>query len=577
VTEKPSLAETHPEIAAQADGWDPRTVTYGSNKKLPWKCLLGHKWLTPVTSRASGTGCPFCCNNRVLPGFNDLATTNPALAAEADGWDPTVILSGTDKKVDWNCSEGHRWTASVYSRSKLGIGCPTCSGRYLNSGVNDLASVNPILAAEATGWDPTKTKSTSNQKLEWICNTGHHWLATVSNRMQGKGCPFCAGRSVLSGYNDLSSVNPDLAAEAHEWDPRTLTPFSNKKVNWKCSQGHIWSAAVCDRSNGSKCPICIGQKILVGFNDLSTTNPRIAMEAFGWDPKTVTSHSNKVRTWRCINEHIWSCSVSARNLGGCPFCSGRRLAAGFNDLATTHPELAAQADGWDPTTVTAGIQEKRNWKCNLGHTWTAVVGSRKAGVGCPYCANKKVQIGFNDLATTNPGLAVEADGWDPTTITFGSTKKLDWKCLYGHKWHATAADRSSGNGCPSCAKFGFKPKDLAWLYLLESEDLDLMQLGITNNPEERLAKHKRSGFGIVRDLRGPIDGYLARDLERSCIQALKNRGAVFASQLGIKQFDGWTESWTTESIAPLNFSELLEWVYSDESEVTTGSQNTQNE
>ena len=31
---KPSLAETHPEIAAQADGWDPTTLTFGSGKKV---------------------------------------------------------------------------------------------------------------------------------------------------------------------------------------------------------------------------------------------------------------------------------------------------------------------------------------------------------------------------------------------------------------------------------------------------------------------------------------------------------------------------------------------------------------
>lgn len=40
---KPSLAETHPEIAKQADGWDPTTLTAGSNKKVDWKCQVGHK------------------------------------------------------------------------------------------------------------------------------------------------------------------------------------------------------------------------------------------------------------------------------------------------------------------------------------------------------------------------------------------------------------------------------------------------------------------------------------------------------------------------------------------------------
>ena len=40
-TSKPSIAETHPELAAQADGWDPTTLTAGSNKKRTWKICWG--------------------------------------------------------------------------------------------------------------------------------------------------------------------------------------------------------------------------------------------------------------------------------------------------------------------------------------------------------------------------------------------------------------------------------------------------------------------------------------------------------------------------------------------------------
>ena len=34
MTKKPSLAETHPELATQADGWDPSTFSAGSGKKV---------------------------------------------------------------------------------------------------------------------------------------------------------------------------------------------------------------------------------------------------------------------------------------------------------------------------------------------------------------------------------------------------------------------------------------------------------------------------------------------------------------------------------------------------------------
>ncbi len=31
---------------------------------------------------------------------------------------------------------------------------------------------------------------------------------------------------------------------------------------------------------------------------------------------------------------------------------------GVNDLATLHPEIAAEADGWDPKTITPGSNKK---------------------------------------------------------------------------------------------------------------------------------------------------------------------------------------------------------------------------
>jgi hypothetical protein len=97
-------------------------------------------------------------------------------------------------------------------------------------------------------------------------------------------------------------------------------------------------------------------------------------------------------------------------------CSNKLVLPGVNDLATTHPELAAQAHGWDPTTLTAGSHKKVGWKCALGHTWNALVKERSQGTGCPVCSNKKVMAGHNDLATTHPELAAQADGWDPTTV-----------------------------------------------------------------------------------------------------------------------------------------------------------------
>jgi hypothetical protein len=437
----------------------------------------------------------------VQVGFNDLATTHPELAAQADGWDPTTVTKGAKSKKQWKCPNGHTWLASVGARSS-GTGCPICSNHQVLSGFNDLASVSPAIAAEASGWDPTQISPTSNRKKEWKCQLGHQYVATVAHRSEGKGCPFCSGRQVLAGFNDIVTTHPMIAREAHGWDPTSVSAGSHHRLPWICASGHIWDQVVKERT-------------LSGY--------------------------------------------------GCSYCSGKRVLTGFNDLATTHPELAVQADGWDPTRFSKGHNKKLEWKCNIGHIYSATINHRtNMNAGCPICAGKQTLRGFNDLATTNPDLASEAEGWDPTTITRGSNTKVLWKCPNGHTWKTAPTNRSRGEGCPSCSKSGFDPNRDGWLYLVYHEEWDLIQVGLTNNPENRLTDHRRTGFDTVLDLRGPMDGVLAQNLERRCLHALKTRGASFSNSAGVKKFDGYSEACTKESLSISNLKQLLSWVYEDD-------------
>ena len=297
---------------------------------------------------------------------------------------------------------------------------------------------------------------------------------------------------------------------------------------------------------------------------LAETHPELAAQADGWDPTTVTFGSNKKLDWKCELGHQWKTAVSKRTSGsGCPVCSGRAVLSGFNDLATINPELAAQADGWDPTTVTTKSNKKAEWRCEFGHQWEAQVSNRTSGRGCPICSGQAVLSGFNDLATINPEIAAQADGWDPTTVTAGTDKKYGWKCEFGHRWEAPVNNRTSGRGCPSCAESGFDPNQPSFLYLIDHFDLHMFQIGITNFPDNRLGSHKRRGWEVI-ELRGPMDGHLTQQLETSCLHTLEKRGAILGHKAGIEKFDGYSEAWTKASLNVTSIKQILDWVYEDE-------------
>jgi len=461
-TTKKSLAQTHPALAKEANGWDPNEAFSSDKRNYEWICSLGHVWIATINNRAGGSGCHYCGNKKVLVGFNDLATTHPELAMQAFEWDPTTVVAGMKAGRAWRCEKGHTWAASVYNRARVGAGCPYCAGTKVWPGFNDLLTKFPSIAAQAQGWDPSLVHSGEHKKRNWICSKSHIWQAVVGTRtLQSSGCPVCSNKLLQSGANDLATLNKELAAQADGWDPTTVLIGSGLKLAWKCPLGHKFTASVYSRTSNSNrgCPTCAGKQILIGFNDLQTTHPEVAAEADGWDPTTVSKGSAVRRAWKCAYGHRWQSNVATRasRKRGCPICAGQQVQTGFNDLATTHPELSKQALGWDPTTKSKGSTERVEWRCESGHQWIAVIGSRTVShAGCPYCSGLYPIVGENDLATTHPNIAAQAHGWDPTTISRGSAKTLQWKCPIGHIYKSSPASRAlNGDGCSYCSGHQF--------------------------------------------------------------------------------------------------------------------------
>lgn len=569
--EKLPLSASHPELAKEAYGWDPTQFEAGSHKKVNWKCKKGHKWEAELRTRSvKGYGCPFCSGRKPIIGETDLKTTHPEVANEADGWDPTTVKKASNNKLKWKCKVGHNWMASPADRisgKQTGRpnGCPFCSGQRLLKGFNDLETVSPGIAKEAYKWDPSTLTSGSKQKKKWKCNQNHIWEAFVYSR-KSSGCPFCSGRKAINGKNDLGTMNPKLSKELVDADAGTFKVSSHTKLNWRCKEGHIWKATVSDRSAGRGCPTCAGKKVLARFNDLKTTHPRIADEAYGWDPSTSTAGSGVKRYWRCKKGHIWNVSTSNRislkkgETSGCPICLGLRIQKGFNDLKTLHPLLAKEAHEWDPSLIGLSSKRKLSWKCKKGHIFESAIENRLRGDGCQFCSGRKCLTGFNDLRTTDPKLANEAFGWDPSTISRGSGKRLEWICTEGHTWFATpntrTTSKNNASGCPGCEKNGFNPEKNAYVYLVEHSEWKMLQIGITNSPKSRIAKHRQRGW-VQIDIIGPIPGKKAKTIERNVLNYLKSIKVSFANKSGGKKFDGWTEAWTKSDFEVKSIKELM--------------------
>jgi hypothetical protein len=77
--------------------------------------------------------------------------------------------------------------------------------------------------------------------------------------------------------------------------------------------------------------------------------------------------------------------------------------------------------------------------------------------GCPFCAGRRVSK-TNMLALMNRKVARE---WHPTKngkltprdVTWGSGRRVWWRCVSGHEWQAPIHARAKlGRGCPYCQR-----------------------------------------------------------------------------------------------------------------------------
>ncbi len=195
----------------------PNQFTAHSNKRFTWKCrTCGNEWKAPISDRTSGHGCPYCTNERIEHGANDLLTLYPEIAQE---WSPNNVrdlLNISPKSTynaRWVCQKcGHEWQGVVDARVK-GRTCPVCKGVKLRSGLNDLATVHPRVLLN---WDydrneisPDEILAETMQYAFWRDSFGHTWRAKISDRVSGKGyCPICSRKALrtqqLAVISDLA-------------------------------------------------------------------------------------------------------------------------------------------------------------------------------------------------------------------------------------------------------------------------------------------------------------------------------------------------------------------------------------
>jgi len=245
---------------------------------------------------------------------------------------------------------------------------------------------------------PEQAIAGSAEKYWWICQTcEHEWQTKGNNRVNGSGCPGCAGR-VVTAKNNLAVLFPDTALDyspENEFPADQTLAGTNTKVKWRCRVcEHQWETSPesrTRRNNPTGCPGCAGI-VATDKNNIPAVAPELAAEYSEKNelpPEKVMAGSSKKVLWKCTTcSHEWMCAPSVRRKNGCPGCAGKALTP-LNSLAAKYPQLLGEYSSRNELPADQVLPHSRQmvwWKCEQGHEWQATAHRRgKSGAGCQQC------------------------------------------------------------------------------------------------------------------------------------------------------------------------------------------------
>lgn len=354
------LPTTHPELAEQwhptkNGNLKPTDVTAGSNKKVWWRHWCDHteswhEWKRAVCEESHYAACPFCTGRKVLPGFNDLATTHPELAAE---WHPTLngdlkpsqISYGSEKKAWWLCPKCNRaWKASPNSRTNRPMlrSCPNCPSEWGTSFPEQ--ALYFYLNKELSCKIENRAKVNLAGRIEEL----DIWIPRLNTAFEWDGLFFHAKRAEKDNEKDIQAAKAGIrliriveTTDERKNDEKIYCNVRKKKAA-NIEKAIIEALKRVDRQNPDIDLKRDGVQILARYKasnsskSLATRFPELAKE---WDyarnkgllPSEI-SYGSSIEVWwkcpRCGRSYRKSSgsrtNPHTRNLKHCPYCPTTR-------------------------------------------------------------------------------------------------------------------------------------------------------------------------------------------------------------------------------------------------------------
>ena len=441
-----------------------------------------------------------------------------------------------------NCNYEWKWSVELWNKIRY---CPCCGFDGTNDSIernHSIIAQNPIITfrmanpkdAEMWCYDlngdmtPDNTLYASNKRAYFKCKRGHEFSSTIykmtNSKGKPKGCPYCNKIKAYPGENDFFTVCP---AAKNMWDydknigidPKSLSPNSAMRANFKCSLGHEFFKTIHQFTRNPVCPECE----FIEKRSIALTKPEMLVF---WDyeknilsPYEVSPHSKKEAFWKCKKcGYSWKTQINSRAAKNkCPSCD---LGLAFNqeqNNTNTYRQFNPEAskmwidelnNGLTPDNVSKGSGKTVYLRCaiNPEHIYPKKICDipNEKPFGCPYCrgGRKIAYPGINDVFTVCPECKEMWDweknvGIDPYHLLPGSRTRIHLKCKRGHEFQRTVNTFIKSPKCSECEKTKINISNISYMVkqwdFIKNNDIDI-NLTSSNSKDIVWWKCKKCGY-----------------------------------------------------------------------------------
>ena len=266
------------------------------------------------------------------PVGESLLAVYPNVAKEWDYYKnspltPDLFTPKSDQKFWWSCNKNHSWQATIKNRTIRNSNCPHCfdlrrseetNKRHLDR-LGSIAEKYPNLLQY---WDyasnnvrnPKNVTAVLTNTYSWICNHQHTFTKLLKSMIKDQSCSVCTSSESALAHKFPALLNEWDYEKNQNLDPLTIRSGSDKRVWWKCVEGHEWNTRIVSRTGEKKtnCPICSKKSgsvktIKTKLEKRGSLFDNYPLIASKWNfelngdlsPKLIMSNSHSKFWWHC--------------------------------------------------------------------------------------------------------------------------------------------------------------------------------------------------------------------------------------------------------------------------------------